>query len=298
MVMPVKPPRRRLPSLNALRAFETAARCGSFVKAAEELGVTAGAVTQQIRQFEAWLGFPVFQRLAQGVILTDAAREVLPRLTRGFDTLGLAVQNLRDSHHDRALTIAALPCIAQLWLSPRLMPLQSAFPGLQISVSAMEDPPDPRREPHDLAIFYLDTEAAPGGMVARQADAILPVCAPALAATIHSPANLGRHTLLHDAVWRGDWARWLAFASAAAKIDATRGPTFSLYSLALDAALSGAGILMGRTSLIAPHLADGRLVAPFALALPTPDRLTLITAQAEHPHPRQADIAKWLMESA
>ncbi|WP_103872294.1 LysR family transcriptional regulator [Bosea lathyri] len=295
--MPVKPPRRRLPSLNALRAFETAARCGSFVKAAEELGVTAGAVTQQIRQFETWLGFPVFQRLAQGVILTDAAREILPRLTRGFDTLGLAVQDLRDSHHDRALTIAALPCIAQLWLSPRLMPLQSAFPGLQISVSAMEEPPDPRREPHDLAIFYLDTEAASGGMAAGQADAILPVCAPALAATIASPADLSRHTLLHDAVWRGDWARWLAFAGAAAKIDATRGPTFSLYSLALDAALSGAGILMGRTSLVAAHLADGRLVAPFALALSTPDRLTLITAQPEHAHPRQADIAKWLMES-
>jgi LysR family glycine cleavage system transcriptional activator len=295
--MSVKPPRRRLPSLNALRAFEAAARCGSFVKAADELGVTAGAVTQQIRQFEAWLGFPVFQRLAQGVILTDAAREVLPRLTRGFDTLGLAVQSLRDSHHDRALTIAALPCIAQLWLSPRLMPLQHAFPGLQISVSAMEQPPDPRREPHDLAIFYLDVDAARAGMATGEADAILPVCAPSLAATIDCPADLGRHILLHDAVWRGDWARWLAFAGAAATIDATRGPAFSLYSLALDAALSGAGVLMGRTSLIAPHLADGRLVAPFASALTTSDRLTLIAARPEHAHPRQADIAAWLLAS-
>jgi LysR family glycine cleavage system transcriptional activator len=296
--MPVKPQRPRLPSLNALRAFEAAARCQSFAKAAEELGVTAGAVTQQIRQLEAWLGFPVFRRLAQGVVPTDAAREVLPRLTRGFDTLGQAVQTLRDSHRDRALSIAALPCIAQLWVSPRLAALQRAFPGLQISVSAMEQPPDPRREPHDLAIFYLAADDPCGRLAAGQADTILPVCAPALAAAIATPADLARHTLLHDAVWRGDWARWLAFAGAPATVDATRGPAFSLYSLALDAALSGSGVLMGRTSLIHQHLADGRLVAPFASALPTPDRLTIIPSQASTAHPRQAGIIDWLMESA
>jgi LysR family glycine cleavage system transcriptional activator len=296
--MPVKPPRPRLPSLNALRAFEAAARWQSFAKAAEELGVTAGAVTQQIRQLEAWLGFPVFRRLAQGVVPTDAAREVLPRLTRGFDTLGQAVQTLRDSHRDRALSIAALPCIAQLWVSPRLAALQRAFPGLQVSVSAMEQPPDPRREPHDLAIFYLAAGDPGGGLVAGQADTIQPVCTPALAAAIATPADLARQTLLHDAVWRGDWARWLAFAGAPATVDATRGPSFSLYSLALDAALSGSGVLMGRTSLIRAHLADGRLVAPFASALPTPDRLTIISSRAEIAHPRQAGIIGWLLEAA
>lgn len=293
--MPVKPPRPRLPSLNALRAFEAAVRCGSFAKAAEELGVTAGAITQQVRQLEAWLGFPVFRRLAQGVVPTEAARAILPRLTRGFDTLGQAVQVLRDSHEGRALSIAALPCIAQLWLSPRLTAFRDAFPGLQVSVSAMEQPPDPRREPHDLAIFYrpdLDS-----GTAAREPDAILPVCAPALAAAIAAPADLARQTLLHDAVWRGDWARWLAHAGSSG-VDAGRGPTFSLYSMALDAALSGAGVLMGRTSLIGPYLADGRLVAPFAKSLPTPDRLTIIAGQDDDAHPQRAEVMAWLLETA
>lgn len=295
--MPVKPPRPRLPSLNALRAFEAAARMESFAKAADEIGVTAGAVTQQIRQLEATLGFAVFRRLPQGVALTDAAREALPRLTRGFDMLGQAVQILREAQPHRPLAIAALPCIAQLWLSPRLPVLQAAFPDLQISIAAMEEPPDPQRDPYDLSLFYR--EAAPHSDGLQLADdAILPVCAPSLAAKLSSPADLARQTLLHDAVWRGDWACWLAFAALGAKVDPSRGPAFSLYSLALDACLSGSGVLMGRMSLVGSHLATGRLVAPFPQAMPTPDRLTLATATATGAHPRRAEIMDWLAGSA
>ncbi|WNJ92709.1 LysR family transcriptional regulator [Bosea sp. 685] len=295
--MPVKPPRPRLPSLNALRAFEAAARCESFVKAAEELGVTAGAVTQQIRQLEAWLGFPLFRRLAQGVELTESARNALPKLTRGFDTLGQAVQELRAGHEGRTLTIAALPCIAQLWLSPRLAALQAAFPGLQISVSAMEQPPDPRREPHDLALFYLGAEAIPADALTLGPDMILPVCAPALARTLTSVGDLAHATLLHDAVWREDWRRWLAFTGSPGTIDPTRGPSFSLYSLALDAALSGSGVLMGRMSLIAPWLDSGRLIAPFATAKPTGDMLCLTEPHDHALFRRRPGVASWFLES-
>jgi LysR family glycine cleavage system transcriptional activator len=293
--MPVKPPRPRLPSLKALRAFEAAARCGSFAKAADELGVTSGAVTQQIRQLEGWLGFPLFRRLAQGVELTQGAREALPKLTRGFDILGQAVQDLRAGHEGRALTIAALPCIAQLWLSPRLNALQAAYPGLQISVSAMEQAPDPRREPHDLALFYLACEAMPADALALQPDTLLPVCAPSLATRLHTLDDLRNVPLLHDAVWRTDWQRWLAFAGAAGLTDATRGPSFSLYSLALDAALSGSGALMGRLSLIEPHLRDGRLVAPFAERMPTGDALTLTMNAGPGAHSERHDIARSLL---
>ncbi|WP_293807999.1 LysR substrate-binding domain-containing protein [uncultured Bosea sp.] len=295
--MPVKPPRPRLPSLNALRAFEAAARLESFAKAADEIGVTAGAVTQQIRQLEATLGFAVFRRLPQGVALTEAAREALPRLTRGFDMLGQAVQTLREAQPHRPLAIAALPCIAQLWLSPRLPALQAAFPGLQMSISAMEEPPDPQRDPYDLSLFYREIAPASGGLQLA-ADAIMPVCTPSLAARLSSPLDLATQTLLHDAVWRSDWARWLAFAAPGAKVDPSRGPAFSLYSLALDACLSGSGILMGRTSLVGPHLTAGRLVAPFPQAMPTPDRLTLAAATAAGAHPRRAEIIDWLAGSS
>lgn len=295
--MPVKPPRPRLPSLNALRAFEAAARLESFAKAADEIGVTAGAVTQQIRQLEATLGFAVFRRLPQGVALTEAAREALPRLTRGFDMLGQAVQALREAQPHRPLAIAALPCIAQLWLSPRLPALQAAFPDLQISIAAMEEPPDPQRDPYDLSLFYRESPPAGGGLQ-LDADTILPVCAPSLAARLSSPADLAAQTLLHDAVWRSDWARWLAFVTPGSKVDSSRGPAFSLYSLALDACLSGSGVLMGRISLVDPHLVAGRLVAPFPQGMPTPDRLSLTTATAAGAHPRRAEIMDWLAGSA
>lgn len=295
--MPVKPPRPRLPSLNALRAFEAAARCGSFAKAADELGVTAGAVTQQIRQLETSLGFTLFRRLAQGVEPTQGAREALPKLSRGFDMLGQAVQELRAGHDGRALTIAALPCIAQLWLSPRLTALQRAFPTLQISVSAMELPPDPRREPHDLALFYLEPDAIPASALTLGPDTLLPVCIPALAPRLGSIADLARVPLLHDSVWREDWRRWLAFAGASGVVDPARGPSFSLYSLALDAALSGSGVLMGRLSLIAPYLGDGRLIAPFPEALPSGDALTLLLNAGASAHSGRHEIARSLIEA-
>lgn len=293
--MPLSPQRLRLPSLNALRAFEAAARCGSFVKAADELGVTAGAVTQQIRQLEAWLGVRLFDRLAQGVALTPAARAALPRLSRGFDMLAHSVQDLRAAHEGRALTIAALPCIAQLWLSPRLPALQQSFPGLQASVTAMEQPPDTRRDRYDLSLFYLDE--APASALALGPDAILPVCTPAIAARLKTTADLASETLLHDAVWRSDWARWLDSVGARKAVDAGRGPAFSLYALALDAALSGTGVLMGRLSLVQPYLADGRLVAPLGPALKLSDRLTILARFDDASHPKTRAVMEWLRNS-
>ncbi|SFC88423.1 LysR family transcriptional regulator, glycine cleavage system transcriptional activator [Bosea sp. CRIB-10] len=289
--MPVKPPRPALPPLNALRAFEAAARLGSFSKAAEEIGVTQGAIAQQIRHLEAFLGLTLFRRLPQGVALTEAAQEARPRLSAAFDALALIVQELKASHAGRALTIAALPCIAQLWLSPRLPALQQAFPGLAISINAMEEPPTGRHDSFDLALFYL--AKPPAGSLALDEDSLFPICTPALAGKLRTPVDLAGQTLLHDAVWRGDWARWLRHAGIDG-IDPGRGPSYSLYALALDAVLGGAGILIGRKSLVAPYLADGRLVAPFAEERPTGDKLTLLFPPAGKPHPRRADVVAWL----
>lgn len=292
--MPVRPPRPHLPPLNALRAFEAAARLGSFSRAAEEIGVTQGAIAQQVRHLEAFLGLTLFRRLPQGVALTEAAQEARPRLSAAFDALALTVQELKASHAGRALTIAALPCIAQLWLSPRLPALQQAFPGLAISISAMEDPPTGRYDNFDLALFYL--ARPPADALALGEDRLFPVCAPALAHKLRTPADLAGQTLLHDAVWRDDWARWLRHAGAG-DVDPGRGPSYSLYALALDAALGGAGILIGRGSLIAPNLADGRLVAPFTDELPSGDRLSMLFPPAGKPHPRRAEVVAWLEAS-
>jgi LysR family glycine cleavage system transcriptional activator len=293
--MPVRPPRPPLPPLNALRAFEAAARLGSFSRAAEEIGVTQGAIAQQVRHLEAFLGLTLFRRLPQGVALTEAAQEARPRLSSAFDALALTVQELKASHAGRALTIAALPCIAQLWLSPRLPALQRAFPGLPISITAMEEPPTGRHDSFDLALFYL--AKPPADALTLDEDILFPVCVPALARNLRRPADLAGQVLLHDAVWHSDWARWLHHVGASG-LDAGRGPSYSLYALALDAALGGAGILLGRRSLVMPYLADGRLEQPFTEELRSGDRLTMLNSPAGRPHPRRAEIVDWLEASA
>ena len=233
--MSLNAPRPQLPSLKALRAFEAAARHESFLKAAEELGVTAGAIAQQVRQLEAWVGRPLFLRHAHGVRLTREASLVLGKLGEAFDALGSAVQLMRTINLPKEVRIAALPSVAQLWLAPRLPRLKREFSDLEISISALEKPPNFRRELYDLAIFYIVGD--PPDHAACD-DAVRGHTFPGVRAQLitsdpplESPADLAQHTLLHDDSWREDWRRWLA-ARARGMCPPTRGPLFSLFSLA------------------------------------------------------------------
>jgi LysR family glycine cleavage system transcriptional activator len=269
--MPVAPPRPRGLPLNALRAFEAAARLGSFVAAAEELGVSAGAVAAHIKGLEAEIGAPLFERQAHGVALMPLAGRVLPDFVGAFDALGAATQRLRTEAAPR-VHIAALPAIAQLWLSPRLPALRAAAPDIAISITAMERPPNLKRVPFDLSIFYRP----PGEGQVLAEDVIFPVCAPSLAATLREPADLLAATCLTDATWAGDWAAWMR--RAAPGLDFTpRGPLFSLYALAVMEAVNGAGVLIGHEALIRDELASGRLVAPFVTRVALPRRLSIAT---------------------
>ncbi len=255
--MPVAPPRPRMPPLNALRAFEAAARLGGFQAAAEELCVTPGAVAQHVRALEEYLQAELFTRHARGVALTPLGQGALARFTQAFDGLGEAVQHLR-AEAGGEVQIAALPAIAQLWLTPRLPALRKALPDLRLSVTALEGPPNLVRDPFDLALFF-----GGDGLILTE-DALMPVAAPGVG--WDAPR-------LSDATWDEDWPRWLS--SMEQNHTGPKGAVHSLYALAVDEACAGAGILMGHRALIAPHLADGRLVAlGKALALPAPLVLT------------------------
>ena len=241
-----------MPPLNALRAFEAAARLGGFQAAAEELCVTPGAVAQHIRGLEDWLGAELFTRHARGVALTPLGQGVLARFTQAFDDLGRAVQTLRASAGGD-IKIAALPAVAQLWLTPRLPALRSGLPGVRISVTALETPPNLSREPFDMALFF-GVEGVP-----LADDALIPVAAPGLG---WDAPRLG------DATWIGDWLRW---CEAMGVIARPPDVLHSLFALAVDEACAGAGVLMGHMALLSAHLADGRLEAlgnPLALAAP------------------------------
>ncbi len=258
--MPVLPPRPKGPPLNALRAFEAAARLGGFKQAAQELNVTPGAVAQQVKQLETWCGAVLFERHATGVRLGALGQQVLPDFIAAFDAMARAHQHLSSAAANR-LRIAALPSIAQLWLGPRLPDIRAALGGVSISVTAMEEPPNLAREPYDLSIFF---EPKPRKQAWFQSgrDQLLPVCAPALAAQLRDPVDMAAHPCLFDLAWPDDWEKWLQSLPETARFTPS-GPAFSLYSMAVAEAIAGAGILMGHRALVVPDLASGRLVAPF-----------------------------------
>ena len=285
--MAVAPPKPKVPPMTALRAFEAAARLGGFAAAAVELGVTPGAITAHVKALEADLGAALFERHAKGVRLTGLGARVLPEMSAAFDALGQAVQNLRAEAAPCVVHIATLPAIAQLWLSPRLPGLRAASPEISVSITALEGPPNLKRAAFDLCLFYAD---GPGRGIVD--DVIFPVCAPAMAAQLHTPADLMRVPCLSDAVWAGDWALWAKAAGIADFVP--RGPVFSLYALAVEEAAHGAGVLIGHEALVAGHLAQGRLVAPFGQRLRLGRSLRLWSARPLAKGGAAAQVAEWL----
>jgi DNA-binding transcriptional LysR family regulator len=270
--MSINPPRHRLPPLNALRAFEAAARLGGIARAADELCVTPGAVAQQVKVLEEWANAPLFERHAKGVALNDLGRRSLADFEAAFDLLSEATQNLRTRAAPQMIRIAALPAVAQLWLSPRMPKLRARFPEARISISALEQPPNMAREGYDIAVF-LENEAAEAAGKVLARDFIGPVCAPALAKTITKSADLYDQLWLRDSRWRDDWQNWLAGAGLDGAM-AGQPVDFSLYALAVDEACNGAGLLMGHEFLVARHVSTGDLNAPFGFKVATGNVLT------------------------
>lgn len=252
--MSVAPIRPKGPPLNAMRAFEAAARHVSFVAAADELCVTPGAISQHIKTLEDWAGTALFRRNARGVVLTKAGLSLVSRFTSAFDALADATRALRNFGPDVDFHIATLPCVAQLWLPKRLSKVRAHFPMINFSVTAMETPPSLSRELFDLAIFFDVPDESPDH-IPICVDEIVPVRAP----TLHERVNdLETATLLHDQTWADDWTVW-SKATATPVSDPMRGPKFSLYSLAVEEAKAGAGVLIGHLCLIEDALANGSL---------------------------------------
>lgn len=275
--MAISPPRPKSPPLNALRAFEAAARLGGFSAAAEELSVTPGAIAQHIKSLEAWAGAALFVRQAQGVELTPLGDAVIGGFSDAFDRLGEAVLTLRAHAAPREVRIAALPSIAQLWLSPRLPLIRRAVGEARISVTALETPPNAKRAPFDLSIFY-ETRVSGGLVTLQDPDVIFPVCAPDLAKRLREPGDLLDAVLLFDSAWPDDWSDW--FRAAGVKPSSRiEGAVFSLYSLAVDEARNGAGVLMGHAALVERDLASGALIQPFQQSVKRAHKLCIRMAR-------------------
>lgn len=296
--MAVEPPTERanvrFPSLNALRAFEAAARLGSFAQAAVELSVTPGAISQQIKTLENWANITLFERQAQRVVLTDTGKALQPMLQDAFDALTAAVHYLDDLNGQPTLHIAAMPSVAQLWVSPRLEMLRQAFPEYTVSVSAMEQSPDLQRTLYDASVFIAPATASETQIILA-GDEIFPVCTPALAEHIERD-GLNNVTRLHDAVWHEDWRHW-SQATGHRLTDPDSGAQYSLYSIALEQCKAGQGVLIGHQSLVEQSLADGTLVRPFAESVHTDFRLVLTLSKRLIERPFGQRLVEVLSES-
>src|SRR5438876_2869484 len=227
---------RRLPSLNGLKAFEAAARHESFTRAAEDLCVTQGAVSHQVKALEAELGLRLFNRERQRLVITEAGRGYLVVIRDAFDRIGYGTERLLQRQRGGVLTVSTSPNFAAKWLVQRLGRFAETHPEIDLRVSASLHHVDFAREDIDLAIRHGDGTASGLHVTRLCAEELFPVCSPKLLNgrnPLRSPSDLNRATLLHVNDRQG-WRQWLDFADVG-DVDAARGPTLNQASMATGA---------------------------------------------------------------
>lgn len=294
----------RLPSLNALRAFDAAARHLSFQEAANELSISPSAVSHQVRGLEADLGVALFVRRTRAVALTEAGRALAPGLTEGFGAIGRAVENTRRVGRRPVIVLSSGPAIAAKWIVPRLYTFEEAYPDIEVRIATSLRLVDLARDGVDAAIRFgrgpypdLDARRLFG-------DALAPLCSPTIAATIAEPADVLAHRLIIDDSTADrnampGWPEW--FAAMDVPEDSWREPlararTITQAHHTLQAAMDGAGIALGRIAVGAADLEAGRLVRPFSLTLPTPHAFWFVTARGRLTEPPIRAFLEWLSE--
>lgn len=260
----------RLPPLNAIRAFEVAARAGSFTLAASELGVSSAAVSQQIRNLEGWFGKQLFVRSGNRIALTDAGHAIYPQTARALADIAAIGRRMLEGGVRTRLVVSVPFSLAELWLAPRLALLLDAFPHMAIDVRAEDDPVDLARQNIDLRISYGDYHYPGLRMVRLVHDEVLPVCAPEFwrrhgdgAASL---ANLHESMFIHtnwgpNYASHPSWADWFEAAGTSRSPDPSHGRRVGLSSLAIASARLGLGIALGQRVMASDDIAAGRLIA-------------------------------------
>jgi LysR family glycine cleavage system transcriptional activator len=302
-IAPAQPPGRRLPPLNALRAFEVTGRHGSFTRAAEELYVTPAAVSQQVRLLEAILGQSLFDRLPKQLQLTAAGSALLPGLLDGFRRIGEAVNAAVASDEEHRLQVSVAPSFGSKWLLPRLGSFQAAHPEIELAIDASMQLVDLTRGEADVAIRYGAGDY-PGLLAERLLnEEVVTVCSPAMLEgpdALRTPADLARHMLLHDASPDRDescptWEMWLS-AAGVRGVDARRGLRFNQASLVLEAAILGRGVALAKAAIARGDLQAGRLVRPFGISVPVGFAYYLVYARSRAGEAKIARFRGWLLQ--
>jgi LysR family glycine cleavage system transcriptional activator len=286
---------RRLLFLNGIKAFEAAARTGSFAAAGGELNVSAAAVSRMVHLLEQRLGVALFERKANRLAMTAAGRAYQSGLTPIFDALASLTAQVTAPSSVRVLTIGVGPTFAMRWLIPRLADFRKDEPDIEVRITT-GGAAAPFGDDWSCGIQLGDGEWP--GLVAEPLFAadLVPVCAPRLAQQLKRPGDLRGPSLLRVAHSPHDWPSWLKVAGVT-RVTA-RGPEFQFYGQALQAAADGLGIAMGIRPYIDDDLAAGRLVAPLALTVPKGMRWYLVYRSFQTGQRDFAAFRRWIMRSA
>jgi len=309
----------RLPPLNALRAFEAAARHLSFKKAANELSVTPTAVSHQIKSLEEFLDLQLFRRLPRALELTSQGQAMLPKVREGLECFAVAVESAHEHAATGRLLVVAPSSFATRWLVPRLRRFTLAQPDVNLHIIRSRDTIDAEqsvaapvfdsvdlREEDSQVVIRFGSGIYPGFRVDRMFGSdYIAVCSPKLLhahTPLREPADLRDQVLLHDDSIaneraRPSWAEWLRLAGVSG-VDSSAGPHFSDSGLAFVAAVDGLGIALASKPLVADAIAQGRLVAPFDIVLEQQNAYYIVTPEAIANRPAVEALLHWLLDEA
>jgi LysR family glycine cleavage system transcriptional activator len=288
--------RSRLPPLNAVKAFEAAARLGSFSSAAEELNVTHGAVSRQIRTMEEWIGAPLFRRTSRNAVPTQAGIELLADAGPALDRLAEGSRRVRvRSLAQGVLNVATQPTFSMRWLIPRLSDFQRDHPGLELRIVTASTSAERFQMEADVVVSGPSPQ--PGWVGTRfMGEALLPLLSPELIAKcpLRRPEDLEHHTLLHSATRRRAWARWFGIAGIPDMKPAGE-QVFEHFYFAIQAALAGVGVVMGPLALVAEDVRGGRLAAPIKSPVVASRGYFVYAPAASNDAPAIVALRNWLM---
>lgn len=287
-----------------LKVFAVSARHLSFTRAAEELHVTTGAVSQQIKQLEERLGFKLFRRLPRRLELTEEGKRLAAVVDEAYQSVGLEVKRLRSGVMSGVIRLRSVPAFLSKWLMPRLPRLQARFPDIELQVIAEDSSLSLREGEFDLAIDLNDGHYPGLAITPLMEEVIFPVCAPALMRRrppLSRPEDLAWYPLLHDVTaWRGGhpYAEWEHYLQAieAPPLNVRRGYTFNRHRLTLEAAVAGMGVAIARQALLTDELQTGSLIAPFPQRIPTGKRYGIVHTSGALDDRRVAAVHDWIVE--
>ncbi|MCB5161552.1 transcriptional regulator GcvA [Marinomonas algarum] len=288
--------------LPGLATFAVAARHLSFTKTAQELHLTQGAISQQIRQLEERLGLTLFIRYHRRLELTVAGARLAVQLNHSFNEINDLILDLQEEETSNILSVSVMPSFATKWLIPRLGSLQESYPDLQLRIQANDREVNFQRDRIDVAIIHSHVHNSKGYIVPLMKDQVFPVCSPAFAASrgLFEPAQLTQVPLLNDdSEWRfsspyAEWEKWLLLANAKG-VKLSRGISFNRGDLAVQAAAAGQGVALGRTPLVMDDIQQGRLMRPFTETLDQGHAYLFVCPDMQRQREPVQQLLRWLV---